>query len=69
MPTYERWSRPIELDADLRRVYPNHRKAKGKPPAHANHGRPADKGPKGGKGPKGEKGGKGDGHGNGKGKH
>ena len=69
VPTYERWSRPIELDADLRRVYPNHGKAKGKPAAHANHGRPADKGPKGGKGPKGEKGGKGDGHGNGKGKH
>jgi len=24
VPTYERWARPIVLDADLRRAYPNH---------------------------------------------
>lgn len=64
VPTYDRWSRPIVLDADLRRAYPNHGKSKSKAnPAHADHG-------KGAKGPKGGKGGKpGNGHGNGKGKH
>ncbi|MEO6155588.1 MAG: hypothetical protein ABIP16_07665 [Thermomonas sp.] len=29
VPTYTRWSRPIVLDADLKRAYPNHGKAKG----------------------------------------
>ena len=74
VPTYDRWSRPITLDDDLRRAYPDHGKAKGKPAAsaHAGHGG-NDKGAKGGKGPKGDKGSKGsksdNGHGNGKGKH
>ena len=27
VPTYERWARPIELDAELERVYPEHGKA------------------------------------------
>ncbi len=76
VPTYDRWSRPIVLDADLKRVYPNHGKpkAKAKPAAHADHGK-SDKGAKGGKGPKDDKGSKGGGkagkgsdkgHGNGK---
>lgn len=70
VPTYDRWSRPIVLDADLKRAYPNRGKAKDKPVSpHADHGK-SDKGPKGGKGPKddkGSKGGKSDkGHGNGK---
>lgn len=69
VPTYDRWSRPIVLDADLKRAYPNHGKSKSKPAAHADHGK-GDKGPKGSKGPKGNKGGQSDhGHGNGKGKH
>ena len=68
VPTYDRWSRPITLDADLKRVYPNHGKPKAKPAAaHPGHGKPADKGSRGGKGPKGEKGGKDNGPGNGKG--
>lgn len=36
VPTYDRWSRPIVLDADLKRAYPNHGKdktGKGKPAA------------------------------------
>lgn len=72
VPTYDRWSRPIVLDADLRRVYPNHRGPKAKPAAHGKPGKgpKAGKGPKNGKGAKGAKGGKPDkGHGNGKGKH
>lgn len=68
VPTYDRWARPITLDADLNRVYPNHGKSK-PGPAHADHGKPTDKGSKGGKGPKGDKGGKDNGHVSGKGKH
>lgn len=70
VPTYDRWSRPIALDAELERVYPNRGKSKARPAAaHADHGK-GDKGPKGSKGPKGDKGGKHDnGHGNGKGRH
>ena len=34
VPTYDRWSRPIELDDDLRRAYPNRGK-----PAHAGNGK------------------------------
>ncbi|MEJ7747300.1 MAG: hypothetical protein WKF61_11275, partial [Luteimonas sp.] len=30
VPTYDRWSRPIVLDADLRREFPNHGKVKNK---------------------------------------
>ena len=74
VPTYDRWSRPIVLDADLKRVYPNHGKAKGKAVASGSkHAQgKADKGPgngngKGQKGDKGSKGGKSEkGHGNGK---
>ncbi|MFS8137071.1 MAG: hypothetical protein ACMG50_02975, partial [Thermomonas sp.] len=36
VPTYDRWSRPIALDSDLKRVYPNHgKKSAGR---HDNHG-------------------------------
>jgi len=72
VPTYDRWSRPITLDNDLQRAYPNRGKSGA---AHADHGKGpnGDKGPKGSKGPKGDKGPKGgksdNGHGNGKGKH
>ncbi len=72
VPTYDRWSRPITLDNDLQRAYPNRGKSGA---AHADHGKgpKGDKGPKGSKGPKGDKGPKGgksdNGHGNGKGKH
>jgi uncharacterized membrane protein YgcG len=49
VPTYDRWSRPIVLDADLQRAYPNHGKGKtktkttgkgnsGKSGDHAGHG-------------------------------
>jgi uncharacterized membrane protein YgcG len=34
VPAYDRWGRPITLDADLRKVYPNHGKSK----AHASNG-------------------------------
>lgn len=30
VPTYDRWGRPVVLDADLKRAYPNHGKGKGK---------------------------------------
>jgi hypothetical protein len=68
VPTYDRWSRPVVLDADLKRAFPNHGKAKGKDKpaaAHSTHG----KGAHGGKAPeaKGGKSGNSDkGHGNGK---
>lgn len=44
VPTYDRWSRPIDLDDDLRRAYPNRGK-----PAHAGNGgkaraKPGDQG-------------------------
>jgi hypothetical protein len=70
VPTYDRWSRPIVLDADLKRVYPNRGKATSTPAAHANHGKPVDKkGPKPGKGSMGGNSGKhNNGHANGKGK-
>ena len=75
VPTYDRWSRPIVLDADLKRVYPNHGKAKAKGVASGNthpqgksHKGPGNgKSQKGDKGPKNNKGSKsGKGHGNGK---
>jgi hypothetical protein len=64
VPTYDRWARPITLDADLKKVYPEHGKSKSKP-AHADHGKGdnganGDKGPKGSRGPKHDKGGKSD---------
>ena len=59
VPTYDRWSRPITLDADLRRAYPDRvkpAKAKstsGKPAKQAKptkvHGKPAASQHKGGK--------------------
>ena len=59
VPTYDRWSRPIALDDDLRRDFPNRGKDggpaghgndrggdhnKGKPAAAEQHGKPAGKG-------------------------
>jgi hypothetical protein len=67
VPTYDRWSRPITLDADLQRAYPNHGKGKS---SHGNgnsgHGNSGDHGNSGNSG-KGNKGNKGNGHGKGKG--
>jgi hypothetical protein len=40
VPTYDRWARPIDLDEDLRRAYPN--RGKGKP---VSHGKSAGKAP------------------------
>jgi hypothetical protein len=37
VPTYDRWSRPIVLDTDLQRAYPNHGKGKGNS-SHGNSG-------------------------------
>jgi hypothetical protein len=84
VPTYDRWSRPIVLDADLKRAYPNHGKGKGaasasKQPAAkarppAAKGKPTaepsskPKGPPAGKGGNGSKDGKGNGQGKGNGK-
>jgi hypothetical protein len=70
VPTYDRWGRPIELDAQLQRDFPG----RGKGPKHGegrgDHGRDDDRGHPGGKG-KSEHGpghGQGKGKGNGKGK-
>ena len=67
VPTYDRWARPITLDADLQRAYPNRGKGKGSAKSaksdHAGHGNGGHGGSgkdKGGKGDKGNKGGKGD---------
>ena len=70
VPTYDRWSRPINLDADLQRVYPNRGKAKGVVTDNKHPEGRIDKGPKDGKAPKSDnsKGSKGD-NGKGKGKH
>jgi len=58
VPTYDRWSRPIVLDADLQRAYPNHGKGKDKHKSdHGNSGKPEDHGSHGKSG-----------HGKGKGK-
>ena len=35
VPTYDRWARPIRLDAQLERDFPNRGKGKGGKPAHA----------------------------------
>lgn len=80
VPTYDRWGRPVVLDADLKRAYPKHGKGVVKgvvtpnrhPEGKAVHG-PAGKGPKDVKGSKGGKpdkaqGSKGKGNGKGKGK-
>lgn len=82
VPTYDRWGRPVVLDADLKRAYPNHGKGKsvakgvvspGKHPQGKAAKAPASKGSKDVKGTQGTKGGKpdkaqGNGKGNGKGK-
>jgi hypothetical protein len=74
VPVYDRWSRPIVLDAELERAYPNRGKgnAKGGGNSHAqghqgNQGDKGSKGNKGDKGSKGNKGNKGNGGGHGKG--
>lgn len=38
VPSYDRWGRGIDLDAQLRRDYPNHGKAKAKGQGNAAHG-------------------------------
>jgi hypothetical protein len=70
---YDRWSRPIVLDADLQRVYPNHGKGKAKTTGNATHGNSghgnSDHGNSGhGNAAKQQGGGKAKGGGNGKGK-
>ncbi|QNP41496.1 hypothetical protein [Lysobacter solisilvae (ex Woo and Kim 2020)] len=78
VPTYDRWARPIELDADLRRDFPNHGKGqhggKGKAsasgggkPAKATPASASGKGKQGSGGPN-TKGGKGAGRGQNSGK-
>jgi hypothetical protein len=81
VPTYDRWGRPIRLDAQLERDFPNRGKGKGGgdhksgraggKAAHgagkSDHGGHADKG--GGKGKSGDKGGGKGKSGGGKGKH
>ena len=59
VPVYDRWSRPIVLDAELERAYPNRGKGHG---AKSDHGSKGHSGAKGnqGQGAKGDKGGKGD---------
>jgi len=64
VPAYDRWGRPIVLDADLQKVYPNHGKSK----SHKDHGDGNSQGNNGnGHGKSKDKGDKGNGHGNGKG--
>lgn len=38
VPTYDRWSRPISLDDDLRRAYPNRGKGHGNKPGKMHNG-------------------------------
>ena len=66
VPTYDRWSRPITLDDDLQRAYPNRGKpahagkgdaGKGKPAKAEAHGHGKAKGPDNGKGKPAGKGG------------
>lgn len=83
VPTYDRWARPITLDADLQRAYPDRGKAGkargvasptkaavGKSPRHAAGGKHATAPSTKSKGPPAGKGGKGEqgGKGNGQGK-
>ena len=68
VPTYDRWGRPVVLDADLKRAYPNHGKARANAKSNAKpKGAASDnKHPQG----KSDKGGKSDnGHAKGHGKH
>ena len=66
VPTYDRWDRPIVLDRELQRAFPDHGKGK---PAHAgpDRGKPAQAGAKGDRG-KGAQGGQGKGNKGNKGK-
>ncbi|UHQ20152.1 hypothetical protein LVB87_03045 [Lysobacter sp. KIS68-7] len=68
VPVYDRWSRPIVLDTELQRVYPNHGKDKHKYKGydHDDHGRDNDQGEDHGNG-HGHGNDKGHGNGNGKG--
>lgn len=81
VPTYDRWGRPVVLDADLKRAYPNRGKGKAvakgvvSPNKHpqgkaakgpASKGSSNDKGSKGGKPDKAQGNGKGKGSGKGK---
>lgn len=83
VPTYDRWGRPVVLDADLKRAYPNHGKGKAVAKGVVSHnkhpqgkavqgpsgkGSKDNKGSKGGKPDKAQGSGKGNGKGNGKGK-
>lgn len=70
VPTYDRWARPIVLDDDLHRAFPDRGKGKGKAvkAAGKDHGPAhAGKGPAKGRDAKGAAPGKGKGNGNGKG--
>jgi hypothetical protein len=53
VPTYDRWARPIDLDADLRRDFPNHGKDRvhGKPKGAAANASGPGKPAKAGKAP------------------
>ena len=63
VPTYDRWGRPIVLDAELERAYPNrgkgHSQHANNGQGHDDHGNKGSKGSKGSKGDKGDKGNKG----------
>ena len=72
VPSYDRWGRDIDLDAQLRRDYPNHGKGKGQGnAAHGEHGKGQGNSNQHGKPDKGHgsgnAGGKGKDKGNGKG--
>lgn len=43
VPTYDRWARPIEIDRDLRKDFPDRGKARKRPGAAAAPGKPAIK--------------------------
>lgn len=59
VPTYDRWARPIDLDDDLRRAYPNRGKGSkgpGNGKASSDHGKGGHVGGNGGKNAKGASG-------------
>lgn len=72
VPTYDRWGRPVVLDADLKRAYPNHGKGKASKGAQTAKSAKADKGSRHSNAPKADKPdkaqGNGKSNGNGKGK-
>ncbi|BCT91932.1 hypothetical protein LYSHEL_09560 [Lysobacter helvus] len=65
VPTYDRWSRPIVLDSDLQRAYPNHGNGKGKSDHGNGNGNHGNSGKSGEHGNSGHGNGNGNGHGNG----